>query len=427
VTITAGQLLARVLAVSGVDGVYGVALRGVDVTAVDDPGAAELLAVAHRRVHRTSAAVSNRDRRLTIGPLDAGGAGSDLPERVIRNATELLDPLPASVCLRLELDLDGPAPDRVPPAAAVQDRWVDADPADVDRLGAAAAPVVLAGPGVVAAGAVDGLNAFATAGDVGVLNTWGAKGVFHWRSRHHWATVGLQAEDYRLGGFTTADLIVATGVDPDEAPAERWQLAPVLTVAPGALGPLSELWRRPRGELAVPPLRAGLAAVTQEGWTGAAAPLPPSRITLHYGNVFGSGGLVAADPGVAGYWVARTFSTTVLGSAQVPAREGPGFAVACALVARLRRPRRPVIAVVDAVSEPVAALLGVAASLGVAVPVEVWDDQAPAIDADAHLERLRRLAVAADPVPVAVATDARQLDRMVDVAGPVVAWGGLAR
>jgi hypothetical protein len=28
-------------------------------------------------------------------------------------------------------------------------------------------------------------------------------------------------------------------------------------------------------------------------------------------------------------------------------------------------------------------------------------------------------------VPVVLATDPGQLDRMVDVAGPVVAWGGL--
>jgi hypothetical protein len=38
---------------------------------------------------------------------------------------------------------------------------------------------------------------------------------------------------------------------------------------------------------------------------------------------------------------------------------------------------------------------------------------------------LRRLAVADDPVPVRVATDGHQLDRMIDVAGPVVAWGGI--
>jgi hypothetical protein len=64
--------------------------------------------------------------------------------------------------------------------------------------------------------------------------------------------------------------------------------------------------------------------------------------------------------------------------------------------------------------------------LGVSVPVEVWDPDGPKVDADAHLERLRRVAITPDPAPVAVRTDAGQLARMVDVAGPVVAWGGWA-
>jgi hypothetical protein len=417
--ITAGDLLGRLLAVTGVDAVYGAPLEGVAVTAVADGATADLLAAAHRRVHRTRAAVHTGDRRLIVGD----PPGTD--ERVITRAEDLLDPLPGAVTLRLDLDLGGPAPDAVPAAAPRPDRWAEPDPGVVEALRRCRAPAVLAGPGVVAAGAVDGLNAFATGGDLGVLNTWGAKGVFHWRSRHHWATVGLQARDFELGGLADADLIVATGVDPDEAPEERWRLGPAVTVAPAALGPLSEHWRRPPGALAVPPLRSGLAAVTQEGWASAARPLAPSRVTLHYGEVFGSGGLVAADPGVAGFWVARTFSTTELGSAHVPARRGDGFAVACALVARLRRPNRPVLAAVDRVSPAAAAVLETAACLGVAVPVEVWDPGGPEVTAEGHLERLRRLAVTPPSGPVAVRTDAGQLARIVDVAGPVVAWNGL--
>jgi len=416
VTITAATLLARALAGAGVDAVYGDPLDGLVVVGVDEPAVAVLLAAAHARVHGTRAAVH------TAGCLAIGDGGE---VRVIADARDLLDPLPQSVTLRLGLDLGGPAPDVVPALPVARDRWSDAAPTDVDRLRGASAPAVLAGPGVVTAGAVDGLNAFATAGDVGVLNTWGAKGVFHWRSRHHWATVGLQADDFRLGGFAGADLIVATGVDEDEAPPSHWQLAPVLTVDPGALLALSEQWRRPYADLAVPPLRAGLAAVTQDGWASGAVPMPPTRATLHYGQVFGAGGMVAADPGIAGYWVARTFSTTSLGSAQVPARSGAGFAVACATVARLRRPARPVLAAVDAITAPVAAVLETAASLGVPVPVEVWDADGPPLDADAHLDRLRRLAVSERPSPVALRTDPDQLARMVDVAGPVIAWGGL--
>jgi thiamine pyrophosphate-dependent acetolactate synthase large subunit-like protein len=417
VTITVGELLARVLAVQGVDAVYGEPLPGVHVTAVP-ADAAPVLATAHTRVFGTPAAV-HCDGTLTIG---AGG-----PPHVVRAGADLLDALPDDATVRIEIDVFAGAPDVVPPAPAHPDGWRDPEEADVAPLAAASAPAVLAGPGVVHDGAVAGLNAFATAGDVGVLNTWGAKGVFHWRSRHHWATVGLQAEDFHLGGLASADLIVATGIDPDEAPDGTWQVAPVLPVEPALLAPLAERWRRPARPLEVPPLRAGLAAVTQDGWASTSVPLAPSRVTMHYGQVFGRGGLVAADAGTAGYWVARTFSTTELGTVHVPARPIPGFAAACALVARLRQPARPVLAVVDRVDEATSAVLHAAATLGVPVPLEVWTPDGVALGPDAHLARLRHLALAPGQAarPVVLATDLAQLPRMVDVAGPVIAWGGL--
>ncbi|HVM63411.1 MAG TPA: hypothetical protein VMU14_01025 [Acidimicrobiales bacterium] len=416
-TITVGELLARVLAVQGVDAVYGEPLPGVHVTAVPADAAA-VLATAHTRVFRAPAAV------YTAGTLTLGAGG---PGHVIRTGGDLLEAVPADATLRIEVDVFAGAPDVVPPAPVPRDGWRDPDEADVAPLAAASAPVVLAGPGVVRDRAVAGLNAFATAGDVGVLNTWGAKGVFHWRSRHHFATAGLQAEDFRLGGLASADLIVATGVDPDEAPEGTWQVAPVLPVEPALLAPLAERWRRPAAPLEVPPLRAGLAAVTQEGWASTSVPLAPSRVTLHYGQVFGNGGLLAADAGTAGYWVARTFSTTQLGTVHVPARRVPGFAAACALVARLRQPARPVLAVVDRVDEATSAVLQAAAMLGVPVPVEVWTPDGVAMGPDEHLARLRHVAVAFGQAarPAVLATDPSQFGRMVDVAGPVIAWGGL--
>ena len=152
----------------------------------------------------------------------------------------------------------------------------------------------------------------------------------------------------------------------------------------------------------MPPLRAGLARVTQEGWASTGTPLAPSLVTRHYGQVCGAGGIVAADPGIAGYWVARTFATTELGGAQVPAAAGAhGFAVACALVARLRSPNRPVLAVVDEpMPEIVHEALDVAGRLGVAVPVEVWGADGERCAADDHLARLRSLVNAEHPRPV---------------------------
>jgi hypothetical protein len=132
---------------------------------------------------------------------------------------------------------------------------------------------------------------------------------------------------------------------------------------------------------------------------------------------------VAADPGVAGYWVARTYATTALGEVIVPAEsEAIGFAAACCVVARLLDAGRAVLAAVDVVPD---AVLDAAASLGVAVPLEVWSPDGDALDADAHAARLRSIVHAETSSVVTLATDARQLDRMIDVAGEVIAWGGL--
>lgn len=287
-------------------------------------------------------------------------------------------------------------------------------------------PVVLAGPGVVVDGCVDGLRALAAAANLGVLNTWGAKGVFDWRSPHHLATAGLQARDFELGGLADADLIVATGIDLAEAPAEQWRLAPVVEVEPAMLAPLARLWTRPAGPIDVPPLRSGLAAVTQEGWASTTVPLMPALVTRHYAAVLGAGGLVAADPGVAGYWIARTFATTELGGAQVTAdADADGFAVACCLAARLREPGRLALAVVDDPVRPaVTAMLDEAGRRGVVVPVEVWSPDGDRLDPDEHLERLRAIVASERPVVVGLATDAMQLDRMIEVAGQVIAWAG---
>ena len=290
----------------------------------------------------------------------------------------------------------------------------------VEAIDIAVRPVVLAGPGVVREGAVDGLRRFAERASVGVLNTWGAKGVFDWRSRHHLATVGLQAWDFERGGLADADLIITTGLDEREVLAD-WELAPVVEVPPPSLASLADHIAPRDREIAMPPLRAELAAVTQAGWERTDAPLPPTKVTQHYSQVLGDGGLVAADPGTAGYWVARTFATQQLGGVHVTAnRDHQGFAVICCMAARLRDPGRAVLAVVDAIDDATALALETAERLGVTVPVEVWSDDGDALDADAHLARLK--ALVRDGGQATIATDPSQLAEMLAVAGPIIAW-----
>jgi thiamine pyrophosphate-dependent acetolactate synthase large subunit-like protein len=280
--------------------------------------------------------------------------------------------------------------------------------------------MVLAGPGVVHAGAIAELRGLAVAGNLGVLNSWGAKGVFHWRSRHHLATVGLQAQDVELSGVPEADLLICVGVDSAETDASSWRVVPVVDLPIAAMAPLSELWARPRGEIPVPALRHRLAAVTQWGWEVTGAPLAPTQVTRNYAGIVAAGGVVVADPGLAGFWVARTLGTTRSGAVQVPATShGDGLAVARAIVARQLWPDTPVLAAVDSLG-PLAMELIATYPL---VAVEVWDQQGPALDLHGHERRLHRLLASGGVAHVTARTD--QLPMIVEAAGPITAWGGM--
>jgi thiamine pyrophosphate-dependent acetolactate synthase large subunit-like protein len=396
-----------------------------------------LLARAHRAVHGTAAAAHVGDGTLVVPGPRPGGV-TEPADTVVVEDVETLRALPSllaervrgdGVRLDLRVDLAQPAPDGPVARPSPAEDWAEPDERLLRDVAQAGRVVVLAGPGVVERGAVGALRALAAAGRLGVLNTWGAKGVFHWQSRHHWATVGLQARDFELGGIPEADLVLAVGVDEREAPRHLWAGgAAVREVAPEALGPLAERWPVGAREFPeVPPLRERLAAVTQAGWAADGAPLMPSLVTRHYAQLLGETGLVVADPGTAGYWVARTFATTRLGSVFVPAAPVEGWAVACVLAARLVTPLRPGLAVVDGgTGERGSAVLAEAARLGVGIGIEAWDEDAEPSTAGSHLARLE---VLVSPVPSAqiestLATDPRQLAEMVDVAGPVRAWTG---
>jgi hypothetical protein len=271
---------------------------------------------------------------------------------------------------------------------------------------------------------VAGLHALAGALGAGVLNTWGAKGVFHWQSRHHWATIGLQEHDFALGGLCDAGLVVATGVDDREAPGSYWRDRPHVVVEPEDLDILAEVIAPRHHNLTeMPPLRTRLAAATQAGWASTAAPLAPSQATLAYGRRLAGGGLVAADAGVAGFWVARTFATTELGGVAVPAEEVPGWAAACVTVARMAAPLRPALAVLnEKVDEATALVLELATARGIAVGAEVWAEGGEALDAERHRSRLGVLTDPRAGGVATIATDAGQLEAFVEAAGPLRPW-----
>jgi hypothetical protein len=431
---------SAVLAPAGVHTVYGSPSSGLPVVPADER-IARVLAEAHRAVlNRPAAAVTASGTLLEVPGCSAAepdevtvGASYDPAELVGRIRTALVR---GGLSMRLDVAPDAPVAGRdwpasgdAPDASASTIASLQSDAAArvktaAARVDKADSVVVLAGPGVVRAQSVPGLHALAGALGAGVLNTWGAKGVFHWQSRHHWATIGLQEQDFALGGLADAGLIVATGVDDRESPGEYWHGRPHVVVEPEDLDHLAEVvtWRRHQ-LTEMPPLRTRLAAATEAGWASVAAPLAPSQATLAYGRRLAGGGLVAADAGLAGFWVARTFATTELGGVAVPAEEVPGWAAACVTVARMAAPLRPALAVVtEGVDEATSLVLEFAASRGIAVGVEVWAEGGEALDADRHRIRLRVLTDPGRGGVGTIATDTGQIGAFVEAAGPLRPW-----
>jgi hypothetical protein len=422
---TVGELLGRCLRAAGVARVFGDAVPGLPRVEPGDPATARLLADCDGRLGPgPGCALTDRTLRLSSRP----GArpqpvtvtsGDDVPVAVA-GAVGPARAGSAAAELCLELDLDAPASD-LGPITLVPKR---SEREPLDPVGGTV--VVLAGPGVVRAGAIEGLRAFAATAGVGVANTWGAKGVFPWDSPHHLGTAGLQERDFELLGFGDAALIVATGIDPDESSPARFSLAPVAAVAPGQLSSALALnLRAPEG--AVPPnlLYQRLAAVAQPGYVDDKVPLHPARAVADIRTALPPDGVVAGEPGLAGLWVARTFPTTEPGSVVVPATTAPGVAAATALVTALRG--RPAIAVVtDPADDATRALSALAERLGVGFVLETWglfgglgrvEDHATALDSAFSAPGVTELAVPVD------AADVRFL---VEAAGAVVAWGGLS-
>ncbi len=416
---------------------YGAPLAGCPVVALDDDGQARLLAQADAWLHDGPAVVVTAGRRVEIAFPDRSSAAPSPPVE-ITDGGALVDVLTAlgagetdAVCLVLDADPGAPAP--TPPPPPLPARWVTPPPEIVERIRDAGAPVLVAGGGVIRDGAIPGLHAFAAAAQLGVLNSFDAKGVFDWRSRHHLATAGLQRDDLARAAVAEADLALRCGVHRAAFPEDPL-LGDAVEIAPGMLDPLAELCHRPHRPIPMPPLRDELAALTQAAWTLDGAPLLPSRVTRSYAQALPPSTLTLGEPGYAGFFLARTFATVELGSARVPITAMPAFsALAAAIVARLDDPNRPVLAVLDA---PVDAagmelaerLVELARRLGVSFAAEAWSaSEGEALDAPGHQAWLAGALTGGAPVIHTLRVAGSQLAGFTDVAGPISAWPVAAR
>jgi thiamine pyrophosphate-dependent acetolactate synthase large subunit-like protein len=288
---------------------------------------------------------------------------------------------------------------------------------------------VLVGPGVVDAGAVEPLRAFAAAGDLGVANTWGAKGVFAWDSPHHLGTCGLQARDFELLGFGDAEVIVTCGLDAAESPPDRVALAPVVDLDPGELGTAAGRVRS-TGPPLPNELYPRLAAVAQPGFVDESVPLHPARAVADLGALLPPGGFLSADPGLAGLWVARTFPTPALASGAprrvvVPARREAGIGLRLA-VEQARAGRPSIVVTTGPLDAATRVGLEQIGDQALPIVVTVWDDDALRFArVEDHRTRVAAALAATRPTVVDVPVRWDHTRQLVAAAGEVVAWGGL--
>ncbi len=424
---TVGELLGRCLQAAGATRVFGApsegitGIPGLPHVRVDEPELAALFAAAAGRLGTGPGVALLPGRRLLLS--SAPGVPAD---RFVLDDVEALPFTIASwtagyvhVATELVIDLDlgspvgaGVGPVRLEPGG----RPISLDPALANEE-----LVVLAGPGVLRCGAVASLAGLARDLGVGVVNTWGAKGVFRWDSPHHHGTAGLQARDFELAGVTRAGLVIAVGLDPLEAPRSRWEGPTVLEVEPWQLDSLALRWPTPADVPPVPALYRELSAALGPLYTAEQVPLTPARAAADLAASRPAGTVVVADPGLAGLWVARAFPTTEAGSVVVPATVAPGFAAAAGVVASLDG--RPSVAVTTSPTDDrTVAVLELAERWGAQVVLEVWGGDGDELTAEERVNRtveaLRSRRVSQLPVVV----DFSFTDVLTEIAGPIVAW-----
>ena len=429
---TVEDLLAERLRQLGVRRTYGLAVRGLDHVPVEDPDVAVLLADADGRLGHDdgsgrlgAAALAGPILHLSSAP------GGTAPLQTVGSVEELVEALadppglavPGTSAIHLDLDLHEPVPAEPQPESGRERMPVLVLDPSLSGLRI----LVLAGPGVVRTYAHTGLRNLTRAAGAPVLATFGAIGLERWDSPYHAGVGGLQERDLALGGLDGVDLVIASGIDPAEVPPQRLANLVLQEVPPRQLGALLDGWP-PQGPdpAGRPSVRDALAPVLTPLWEHDGAPLAGARAALHLSGALPERGVVVADPGPAGFWVARAAPSSFPGAICVPGTSEPGFAAAAALVAALDQ--RPCLAVTDAdgaAGDATSAVLDLAARIGAPVSLQVWGEAGDLATAADHVALLEAILTGTAPtglVPVPV--DLTLPDALVEVAGPVVAWGG---
>ncbi|HFD79481.1 MAG TPA: acetolactate synthase large subunit [Gammaproteobacteria bacterium] len=259
-------------------------------------------------------------------------------------------------------------------------------------------PMILAGNGVVRAGAWKHLSDFAEQLNIPVANTFMAKGVTPFRNRTTLASAGLQANDYISCGFSRADVILCVGYDLVEYHPYLWhptrdrtiihidrtpaEVDEHYNVTVGVLGDIKQSLIR-IAELTTPhqghlmrPLREALIAEMNQHRDDRAFPIKPQKIIWDLRTVLALDDIVVCDVGAHKMWMARMFrceypNTCIISNGFA----SMGIAVPGAIAAKMVAPDRAVVAVTgDAGFLMNSQEIETAMRLEIPIVILIWND-----------------------------------------------------
>jgi len=326
------------------------------------------------RVHKQSHQVIDLVRMFE--PITKYGArvrvAQTIPE-IVRKAFKVAQAETPGACF-IELpedvaavDVDGLSPlKRQSPLSPIAPPEKTAEAARV--ISEAKWPLILAGHGVIRAGASADLVRFAETLNIPVATTFMAKGAIPFSHPLSVGAVGLKTRDYASTAFEAADLIVCVGFDMIEYRPYLWhkgleaklihihalpaEVDEDYILEVGVLGRIG--WSleaiaaqaTPHHRSHGPELHAALLAEMARFTTDEAFPLKPQHILSDLRRALDPDDLVISDVGAHKFWVARMYPAerpnTCLMSNGLSAM---GIAVPGALAAKLLLPGRKVVAV----------------------------------------------------------------------------------
>ncbi|MHC4093829.1 MAG: acetolactate synthase large subunit [Planctomycetota bacterium] len=230
-------------------------------------------------------------------------------------------------------------------------------------------PVILAGNGVIRAGAAEALRRFVARTGIPCAHTFMAKGVLPYTDERSLLAVGLQARDVVNCGFDRADVVLCVGYDLVEYHPDKWNpqgdkkiihidrspaevdahYSVAVGLEAGIAQTLDELAARvsPREDLsAVTTLRRAILDELAESADDDTFPLKPQRILHDVRQVMGPTDILISDVGAHKLWIARMFpavepNTCIISNGFA----SMGIALPGAIGAKLLYPDRRILAV----------------------------------------------------------------------------------